>query len=50
MKSFAEVGKEKSTDELIEIKNKVVKYLRQILKNIEIYINNREYLDSTNIP
>ncbi|NET27696.1 MAE_28990/MAE_18760 family HEPN-like nuclease [Okeania sp. SIO1I7] len=50
IKSFAEVGKEKSADELIEIKNKVVKYLRQILENIEIYIDNQEYLDSTNIP
>ncbi|NEP78553.1 MAG: hypothetical protein F6K39_10405 [Okeania sp. SIO3B3] len=50
IKSFAEVGKEKTADELIEIKNKVIKYLRQILKNIEIYINNRGYLDSTNIP
>ncbi|NEN91620.1 MAG: hypothetical protein F6K48_23030 [Okeania sp. SIO3H1] len=50
IKSFAEVGKDKSADELIKIKNKVVKYLRQIIENIEIYINNREYLDSTNIP
>ncbi|MDJ0518165.1 MAG: MAE_28990/MAE_18760 family HEPN-like nuclease, partial [Trichodesmium sp. MO_231.B1] len=30
-KSFAEVGKDKSADELIEIQNKVVEYLRQIL-------------------
>jgi len=50
IKSFAEVGKEKSTDELIKIKNKVVKYLRQILENIQIYIDNQEYLDSTNTP
>ncbi|NES67766.1 MAG: hypothetical protein F6K24_22250, partial [Okeania sp. SIO2D1] len=50
-KSFAEVGKDKSTDELIEIKNNVVKYLRQIIKNIETYLTNQEYLDSsTNTP
>ncbi len=51
IKSFAEVGKDKSADELIEIKNKVVKYLRQILENIETYLDNQEYLDSsTNTP
>ncbi|NEQ39763.1 MAG: hypothetical protein F6K40_27350, partial [Okeania sp. SIO3I5] len=50
IKSFAEVGKDKSADELIKIKNKVVKYLRQILENIQIYIDNQEYLDSTNTP
>ncbi len=51
IKSFAEVGKEISADELIEIKNKVVKYLRQILENIETYLDKQEYLDSsTNTP
>ncbi|MEM1171287.1 MAG: MAE_28990/MAE_18760 family HEPN-like nuclease [Cyanobacteria bacterium P01_H01_bin.35] len=51
IKSFAEVGKEKGADEFIEIKNKVVKYLRQILENIETYLDNQEYLDSsTNYP
>ena len=51
IKSFAEVGKDKSADELIKIKDKVVKYLRQILENISIYIDNQEYLDSsTNNP
>ncbi|NEP38153.1 MAG: hypothetical protein F6K25_10720 [Okeania sp. SIO2G4] len=51
IKSFAEVGKEKSADELIKIKNNVVKYLRQILENIETYLTNQEYLDSsTNTP
>ena len=51
IKSFAEVGKDKSADELIEIKNKVVEYLRQILENIETYLENEEYLDSsTNTP
>lgn len=50
-KSFAEVGKDKSADELIKIKGNVVKYLRQILENIETYLHNQEYLDSsTNTP
>ncbi len=44
VKSFAEVGREKSADELLKIKNKVIKYLRNILVNIETYIANQEYL------
>lgn len=44
IKSFTEVGREKSADELLAIKNKVVKYLRQILLNLEIYLINQEYL------
>ncbi|NES04833.1 MAG: hypothetical protein F6K22_19545 [Okeania sp. SIO2F4] len=47
IKSFAEVGREKSPDELIKIQDKVVKYLRQILENIETYLTNQEYLDSS---
>lgn len=47
VKSFAEVGQAKTADELIEIKNKVVNYLRQILENIETYLANQEYLDSS---
>ena len=47
VKSFTEVGKDKTADELIEIKNKVVNYLRQILENIETYLANKEYLDSS---
>jgi MAE_28990/MAE_18760-like HEPN len=52
IKSFAEVGRDKTADELLEIKNKVVKYLRQIMQNIEQYLVNKEYLDSsiTNTP
>ncbi len=46
-KSFAEVGRDKSADELVEIKNKVVKYLREILDNIEQYLAEQEYLAST---
>jgi hypothetical protein len=46
-KSFKKIGQDKSTDELLEIKNKTVKYLRQILQNIEQYLSNQEYLDSS---
>lgn len=47
-KSFAEVGKDKTADELLEIKNKTIRYLRQILQNIEQYLSNQDYLDSSN--
>ena len=47
IKSFTEVGRDKTADELLEIKNKTISYLRQIVKNIEIYLDNQEYLDST---
>jgi hypothetical protein len=46
-KSFAEVGRDKTADDLLEIKNKVVRYLKQILQNIEQYLSNQEYLDSS---
>jgi hypothetical protein len=47
IKSFTEVGRDKTADELLEIKNKVNRYLKQILQNIETYLDNREYLDTT---
>jgi hypothetical protein len=47
IKSFAEVGRDQTADDLLKIKCKVVKYLKQILKNIEIYLVNQEYLDSS---
>lgn len=47
IKSFEEVGRDKTIEELLEIKEEVVEYLRQILKNIEGYLYNKEYLDST---
>lgn len=50
IKSFAEVGNQKGADELIEIKNKVVQYLKEILTNIQVYIDNQEYLDFNNTP
>jgi hypothetical protein len=43
-KSFTEVGRDKTADELLAIERKVVKYLRQILQNIEAYLENQEYL------
>lgn len=43
--SFQEVGKNFSIEQLIEIKDQVIAYLSQILDNIEIYINNKDYLD-----
>lgn len=48
-KSFAEVGKDKTADELLEIKNKTVRYLREILANIEQYLSNQDYLDSSTL-
>ncbi|MEG3876100.1 MAE_28990/MAE_18760 family HEPN-like nuclease [Microcoleus sp. herbarium7] len=45
-KSFADVGKDKTANELLEIKKKTVRYLRQILQNIEQYLSNQDYLDS----
>lgn len=47
IKSFAEVGRDQSADDLLKIQEKVVNYLRQILENIETYIDNQEYLDSS---
>lgn len=47
VKSFAEVGRDRTADELIEIKNKVVSYLKQIMENIDTYLVNKEYLDSS---
>ena len=42
-KSFEEVGKDATADELLKIKKKVICYLREILENIEIYVSNQEY-------
>jgi hypothetical protein len=46
IKSFEEVGRDKTIEELLEIKEEVVEYLHQILKNIQDYLDNQEYLDS----
>jgi hypothetical protein len=46
-KSFKEVGRDNSIEVLLEIKEEVIEYLRQILLNIAIYLENQEYLDIT---
>jgi hypothetical protein len=45
--SFKDAGKDVSADDLLEIKKKVVCYLREILQNVETYLANKEYLDSS---
>jgi hypothetical protein len=47
IKSFAEVGRDKSADELLKITKKVIKYLKGILQNVDTYLANKEYLKST---
>jgi hypothetical protein len=47
IKSFEEVGRDKTIEELLEIKEEVIEYLRQILENIKTYLDNQEYLDVT---
>lgn len=47
IKSFEEVGRDKTIDELLEIKEEVVEYLGQILENIQDYLDKKEYLDSS---
>ncbi|NMG21301.1 MAE_28990/MAE_18760 family HEPN-like nuclease [Brasilonema bromeliae] len=46
-KSFSEVGKDISIGDLLKVKEEVIEYIRQILKNIEKYLNAKEYLDSS---
>lgn len=51
IKSFAEVGRDKTADDLLRIKNKTVKYLKQILQNINDYLAHQKYLEtSTTTP
>jgi hypothetical protein len=42
--SFKDCGREYTIQDLTSIKTHVVEYLRQVLDNIEEYINNKEYL------
>jgi len=46
--SFANVGRDVTIGDIVQIKNEVVEYLRQILINIENYLDNQEYLHSDN--
>ncbi|MDD1474829.1 MAE_28990/MAE_18760 family HEPN-like nuclease, partial [Dolichospermum sp. ST_sed4] len=43
-KSFVEIGKDATADELFKSQKRVICYLREILENIEMYISNQEYL------
>jgi MAE_28990/MAE_18760-like HEPN len=45
IKSFEEVGRDKTIKQLLEIKEEVVEYLTQILENIRDYLDNEEYLE-----
>ena len=42
---FAEVGKNATADELLQIEKRVVCYLREILQNVEDYIVKQQYLE-----
>jgi MAE_28990/MAE_18760-like HEPN len=43
-KSFADIGKDISIEDLLKIKEEVIEYVGQILKNIESYLVRQEYL------
>ncbi|MEG4811931.1 MAE_28990/MAE_18760 family HEPN-like nuclease [Microcoleus sp. F8-D3] len=45
IKSFEEVGRDKTIKQLLEMKEEVVEYLTQILENIRDYLDNAEYLE-----
>jgi len=44
-KSFAEVGRDITIEELLEYKGEVIEYIRQILGNIQTYLDRQEYLN-----
>ena len=46
-KSFSEIGKDTSIEDLLRIKEEVIEYISQILRNIEKYLIEKEYLDVT---
>jgi MAE_28990/MAE_18760-like HEPN len=43
LKSFKECGRDLTMDSLVEIKRQVVMYMRQILRNIERFVERRQY-------
>ena len=49
IKSFEEVGRDKTIEELLKIKEEALEYLRQILENIRDYLDNEKYLDSPTV-
>lgn len=42
--SFCDCGKDYAIEDLLEIKKQVINYLRGILKNVDTYIQNKEFL------
>jgi hypothetical protein len=44
LKSFAECGRDVTYKSLVQTKNQVVVFLRQILSNVEKYISGKEYV------
>jgi MAE_28990/MAE_18760-like HEPN len=44
-KSFSEIGKVTSMEDLLKVKEEVIAYITQILNNIENYLVAQEYLD-----
>jgi hypothetical protein len=44
--SFANVGRNVTIGDILQIKKEVIEYLRQILTNIENYLENQKYLHS----
>jgi hypothetical protein len=44
--SFKEVGQNTTAENLVEMSDRVIKYLRKILENIDEYLVNQQYLDS----
>lgn len=49
-KSFAEVGRNYTVTEIIEMKNKVITYLNMMLENVAIYITQQHYLSASDRP
>lgn len=45
-KSFEDIGKDYTADELLKMQKRVILYLKTLLENIETYLNNEEYLKS----
>lgn len=42
--NFEEIGRDATANELLEIQKRVIYYLKSILKNIDTYLSNEEYL------
>jgi hypothetical protein len=48
--SFTEVGKEYTVQDLEDMKDKTINYISDILDNIELYLNNKEYCETCPTP